>query len=283
MKKRIINKIVKGTNIGVIPGVKGSRAFPTHEFRDSDPFLMLDHIGPDPVGKQFIMNGEGHDHPHRGFETITFLFEGAMDHRDSAGNREHLDSGSVQRMNAGKGIIHGGSLYSDQKTGRFHEMQLWINNPMSEKMSEPEVQNVSVNEMPFYMDGQNKVRVIAGDFNGITGPLKTKALVSIAHVIGVPSVIAFDSFSSENKLMIYVLEGALKVNGELLNQFELMDFVKEDGGIEIVINEMTEFLILSGTPLNEPVEFGGPFVMNTREEIDQAYKDYKDGKFGSIN
>lgn len=96
MKVRGINKIVEGKGIGVIPGVKGSRSFPTANFRDSDPFLMLDHIGPDPVGKEFMLDGTGHDHPHRGFETLTFMFEGSMKHRDSAGNRELLESGSIQ-------------------------------------------------------------------------------------------------------------------------------------------------------------------------------------------
>ncbi len=283
MKRRNINKIIKGKNIGVIPGVKGSRAFPTMDFKDSDPFLMLDHIGPDPVGKAFVLDGKGHDHPHRGFETLTIMFEGAMNHKDSQGNRERLDSGSIQRMNAGKGIIHGGSMFSDQETGRFHEMQLWVNLPAVQKMSEPEVQNLSKEQVPFYMDGPNKVRVLAGEFNKVKSPMKTKASVDVAHVYGKPSSLSFDAFSSHHKLMVYVLEGSIEVNNTKLNEFELLDLKNEEGGLEINISENAEFLILSGKPLNEPVEFGGPFVMNTKAEIAQAYTDYENGKFGSID
>ena len=123
---------------GLIPGIRGQRAFPTSLFKQSDPFVLLDHIGPQKVGADYFLDGSGHDHPHRGFETITFMFEGRMDHRDSLGNRLTLESGGVQRMNAGSGIIHGGDMASDPATGRFHEVQLWVNNPASEKMSGPD-------------------------------------------------------------------------------------------------------------------------------------------------
>ena len=156
------------------------------------------------------------------------------------------------------------------------------NIPATQKMSEPEVQNVTAQEMPFYMDGENKVRVVAGEIKGTKGPMITKANVSVAHVIGRQSFIAFDSFPSNYKLMVYVLEGSLQVNNTPLKQFQLLDLKKEEGVLEIEILENTEFLILSGEPINEPVEFGGPFVMNTKEEIEQAYEDYQNGLFGKV-
>ncbi|MFY0626912.1 MAG: pirin family protein [Reichenbachiella sp.] len=283
MIKRKINRIIKGQPISVIPGVKGSRTFPTMDFKDSDPFLMMDHIGPDPVGKSFFLDGKGHDHPHRGFETLTFMFEGRMDHRDSIGNQVRLDSGAVQRMNAGKGIIHGGSMHADQETGRFHEMQLWVNNPQIEKLSEPEVENVSNEDMPFYMDGDNKVRVVTGTFNSITSPMTTKSKVSVAHVIGKPSTMVYEDLPANEKVMVYVLEGNMEINGTRLKQFELADLEFSDGNIEITISENTDYLVLVGKPLNEPIAFGGPFVMNTQEEIQQANMDFQLGKFGEIN
>ena len=144
MKKKI-KEIYGSKNIdGLIPGIKGQRAFPTLNFRATDPFVMLDHIGPEVVGSDWFLDGKGHDHPHRGFETLTFMFEGSMQHRDSLGNRIELTSGSVQRMNAGSGIIHGGDMASDSITHRFHEMQLWVNNPKDEKMSLPLTEQVNI-------------------------------------------------------------------------------------------------------------------------------------------
>ena len=175
MKNRKLIRIYQPSDItGLIPGLRGQRAFPTRDFTESDPFLMLDQIGPQVVGKDFKFDGEGHDHPHRGFETISLVFEGGIEHRDSMGNRSKLSSGSVQRMNAGSGIIHGGSMTSDHATARFHMMQIWVNNHASEKMSQPEIHNASAAEIPVVQVGGNQLRVIAGRFDNITGPIQTR-------------------------------------------------------------------------------------------------------------
>ena len=282
--KRTIKDIYSYSNIdGLIPGVRGQRAFPTRSFRESDPFIMLDHIGPQKVGADYFLDGKGHDHPHRGFETITFMFEGKMEHRDSIGNKASLSSGSVQRMNAGAGIIHGGDMASDPKTQRFHEVQLWINNPSSEKMSTPDIHNVSKDEIPVLKSGNISLRVIIGKLNGISGPIKTKANTRIAHLISTgEEELNLSGFANHSCLMIYALEGKAILNGTQLEAFHLANCSEEGDNLSIKTTSPSQLLIMSGEPLEEPVELGGPFVMNTKEEIQQAQIDFRNGLFGSI-
>jgi redox-sensitive bicupin YhaK (pirin superfamily) len=267
----------------LIPGVRGQRAFPTGNFKSSDPFLLLDHIGPQKVGKAFRLDGTGHDHPHKGFETITFMLEGQLQHRDSLGNHLTLNSGDVQRMNAGSGIIHGGDMASDQHTERFHEVQLWINNPKSEKLTKPEVQNISSSEIPFISDGGQTVSVIAGNVNGISGQLKTKTPTQIARYVSeAKGSMRIHGLDKRNNTMIYVLKGELSIGSTRVEAFHLAILKEEMTEFTIHSSGKTEALILSGLPLKEPVAFGGPFVMNTQEEINQANIDFQLGKFGSI-
>lgn len=283
-----MNKTIKSIqsyqNIdGLIPGVRGQRAFPTAEFRASDPFLMLDHIGPERVGPDFFLDGKGHDHPHRGFETLTFMFEGNMWHRDSLGNRATLQSGSVQRMNAGKGIIHGGDMASDIQTERFHEMQLWINNPITEKMSKPDIHNLSGEEIPYITKGNLKLKVISGVLNELEGAIHTKANTQISHLIAQGSgSLEIGNFPEGNNVMVYILEGNALIDDTVLRAFQLVVLNQGGDTIHVETEHPAQLLVLSGTPLNQAVVFGGPFVMNTQKEIDQAKIDFQNGKFGTI-
>lgn len=284
MKKTVKDKFGYSNIDGLIPGVRGQRAFPTPVFRDSDPFLMLDHIGPQLVGKDFFLDGTGHDHPHRGFETLTFLFEGRMDHKDSLGNSVSISSGGVQRMNAGSGIIHGGDMAADANTERFHEMQLWVNNPKSEKMSTPEIQNVQEGAFPVGNYGNIQLKLITGKLNELEGPLQTKAATQIAQVIASgEGKLTVGPFPEGNNVMIYPLEGRATVGGTTVEAFELAVLSTEGDSLEIATSEAAQLLVLSGKPLNEPVAFGGPFVMNTQEEIVQAQIDFQRGAFGKID
>ncbi|MEM7371156.1 MAG: pirin family protein [Bacteroidota bacterium] len=269
---------------GLIPGIRGQRAFPTAAFRESDPFVMLDHIGPETVGKAYFLDGSEHAHPHRGFETLTFMFEGIMDHKDSLGNEVRLNSGSVQRMNAGSGIIHGGNMGADPKTGRFHELQLWINNPAAEKMSQPDIHNVSDDDIPRIETEGLYLRVISGHLNGIQGPIQTKAHTQIAHMVSTDAAeLSIQGFARNHTTMLYVLEGEVMVNEQQLRTFQLATLTSEGDAIHISSAGASQLLLLSGKPLKETVVLGGPFVMNSREEIRQAHKDYQMGLFGTIN
>ena len=285
MLYRTIKKIHSGSNLdGLIPGIKGQRAFPTRALKNTDPFLMLDHIGPQKVGKDYFLDGKGHDHPHRGFETLTFMFEGRMEHRDSLNSKATLESGSVQRMNAGSGIIHGGDMAADVHTGRFHEVQLWINNPMVEKMSSPDIQNVDGNEFPIIESENISVRIITGVLNGQKGIIGTKATTQIAHLIAKGrGEIVLNGFVDGHQLMVYVLEGQAKISDKELSAFQLAELSGNGDALLIQTTYECQLLVMAGQALNEPVVFGGPFVMNTEAEIQQAQLDFQNGKFGTIN
>lgn len=245
---------------------------------------MMDHIGPEKVGADWELDGAGHDHPHRGFETLTFMFEGKMNHRDSLGNKATLQNGSVQRMNAGSGIIHGGSMYSDQKTERFHEMQLWINSPQNQKMSDPEIQNISNRDFPVIETNGIKLKVISGQINTIYGPMQTFASTQIGHLTSDRSAsIDIGSFQAQANVMVYVLEGGISIDNQTVVATELTQLSDEGSAVKIDLFDNSQALVLAGIPLNEPVVFGGPFVMNTQEEIEQANIDFQKGKFGSIS
>ena len=154
---KTIKRIFKASALGpVLPGVGGVRAFTAITTPELDPFVMLDHLGPQPIDDSFYIDGTKHAHPHRGFETMTFLFEGGMKHVDSWGGKATLKSGSVQRMNAGSGLMHGGDFYKDKGFDNFHEVQLWVNNKSKDKMTKPAIQNASVSDIPTTLLGDQK-------------------------------------------------------------------------------------------------------------------------------
>ncbi len=279
---RTIKNITGHSRIdSVIPGVKGQRAFPNNEIKTMDPFVMLDHIGPQNMGTDFFVDGTNGAHPHRGFETITFMFEGGMNHKDSLGNREVLDSGSVQRMNAGSGIIHGGDFLSDKGTGVFHEVQLWVNMPSIQKMSQPDIHNVSNKDIPVIKQGNSTLRIIAGELMGVKGAIKTAAKTKIVHTVNVnQGDLKIEDLTSSYNAFIYVLKGTFQINGETINEFQTVQL--NNDGDSIQLSGQGELLVVAVEPINEPVVMGGPFVMNTQEEIEQAYADFKNGLFGTI-
>jgi redox-sensitive bicupin YhaK (pirin superfamily) len=267
---------------GVVPGVRGQRAFPINQLRNVSPFIMLDHIGPQKMDKNYHMDGKGH--PHRGFETITFMFDGIMDHKDSLGNSSKLNPGSVQRMNAGKGIQHGGLMTVHPSTQVFHEVQLWVNLPAKDKMSQPDIHNVSKEEIPVVKQGDAQIRVIAGQLVNTKGPIETTHPINAFHFVSTgQQELTLKDLQENDTTLVYILKGGLTIEGQLVDNHQTLLF--EDGGdtIQLTAEANTELLVLTGEPIDEPVATGGPFVMNTKEEIKQAYADFEAGKFGSIN
>ncbi len=266
---------------GVVPGIKGQRAFPTAELPGLDPFVMLDHIGPQKMQPDYYVNGAAH--PHRGFETITFMFEGIMKHVDSLGNKVTLESGSVQRMNAGSGIQHGGDMAVDPETQIFHEVQLWVNLPGSEKMSAPNIQNVTTDNIPTLNYSGANIRVIAGELEGVKGPIDTTVPIVALHILANKmSVVTIPAVPKDFNTVLYVMQGNAEVAGQQIDENQTVKFTKEGSKVRMAIAEGSQLLLLAGEPINEPVVMGGPFVMNTREEIEQAFADFESGTFGEI-
>ncbi|UTW65432.1 pirin family protein [bacterium SCSIO 12643] len=282
--KRTIKSISGPSTIdGVVPGVRGQSAFPNRELKSMNPFVMLDHIGEQHVGADYFVDGSDSAHPHRGFETVTFLFEGIMDHKDSLGNQVRLRSGDVQRMNAGSGIQHGGDFRSDPHSQLFHEVQLWVNLPAKEKMSIPGIFNAKVHDIPVYDLEHGKIRVIGGAFEGLEGPIRTIQPTRLLHAISKQNQkMTISEIASDHNMLIYVLKGNIRIEDQEISQHQAISLNNEGDHLDLELLDKSQVLIVSGKPIDEPVVMGGPFVMNTAQEIDQAFEDFQAGKFGAV-
>lgn len=253
-------------------GVKLSRIIGQPGLKNLDPFLMLDEFGSDKP--QDYLAGFP-PHPHRGFQTVTYMLEGKMGHKDSVGNSGIIEDGGLQWMNAGKGIIH--EEMPQQTQGRMRGFQLWVNLPAKEKMSAPGYQDIPSAEIPEVQVDQAKVRVLAGEFQGITGPVSTQAIQPQFLDLHIDSGgrISWDTQPTHNGFL-YVYEGTVQVGKETLKKGQL-GVLEFDTSIEVSASEEAKAIFVSGQPINEPIAQYGPFVMNTDAELRQAMQDYQAG------
>jgi redox-sensitive bicupin YhaK (pirin superfamily) len=260
-------------------GVRLQRALGTPSLPDVDPFLMLDEfVSDDP--SDYIAGFPSH--PHRGFETVTYMLAGAMRHEDHKGNRGELGPGSVQWMTAGRGIIH--SEMPLQREGLMWGFQLWVNLPAREKMTEPRYQDIAADEIPLVEIASGvRVRVVAGEIEGSLGPVQGIATAPLYIDIALPE-------GAEHALpippghngFVYVFEGSGEVGGQAMAAGELGVFSDEGDTARIVTGEHSlRLLLIAARPLDEPMARYGPFVMNTRDEIKQAFDDYRNGTLAS--
>lgn len=265
------------------------RPFPTADKLDVDPFLLLDHLGPVEWGP-----GEGigaPDHPHRGFETVTYLLSGEMEHKDSRGHAGKLRPGDVQWMTAGAGVVHS-ELPSSKfmnEGGVMHGFQIWINLPAKDKMIAPRYQEVPREGIPEAQteDGLVKVRVVAGESLGVSAVIDTHTPISYLHFTIEPGGNVEQSVSSDENALVYVIQGEATVGESDVRVREgQMGVLGEGDSVLLSVGEdgeTTDFLLLSGRPINEELARYGPFVMNTQEEIHQAINDYREGRMGAID
>jgi len=259
--------------------------FPVHSVLDYQrhpelsPFLLLDHAGPADFAPAAKPRGVGW-HPHRGFETVTVVLDGEVDHEDTAGNGGRIGAGDVQWMTAGSGLLHK-EMHSDAFTrrgGRFHALQLWVNLPAKSKMTAPRYQTLLASEIP----SVDSVRVIAGEYAGVKGPAQTFTPVNLldarVHAGRQLRLNLRDGYSAG----LYVVSGKTTVNGEAAAEGELV--VLDRKGDEVVIDALTDAIVfvMNGAPIDEPVVGYGPFVMNSTREIQQAYADFNAGRLGRI-
>ena len=274
--KRKITKITKGMPTSDGAGVKLVRVFPTHEVELLDPFLLLDEFGtddPDDYIAGFPM------HPHRGFETVTYMLDGTMKHEDSSGNEGILGPGAVQWMTAGRGIMH--SEMPQQKEGRMRGFQLWVNLPAKDKMTTPRYQNIEADGVPeVTRENGVAIRIIAGKIDNVTGPVNNVAADPVYLDVTIPAGETFShTVAGDHTLFVYIFEGdlegegATKVLAPALLLFGDGDMVELKGG-----DDGARMILVAGIPFNEPVARYGPFVMNTKEEISQAIEDHRRGK-----
>ncbi len=252
-----------------------------------DPFLLLDHLGPVKWGP-----GEGigaPDHPHRGFETVTYLLSGGFQHKDSAGHRGTLAPGDVQWMTAGSGVVHS-ELPSDafmRDGGVMHGFQIWVNLPARDKMMKPRYQEIPGARIPeaTSKDGKVKVRVIAGESLGKSAVIETRTPMMYLHFTIQPGGEIVQPVPADHTAIAYVIDGVLRAgpDGREVKEGQMARLGSGDTVRLAAGDSPANFLLLTGVPINEPVARYGPFVMNTREEIEQAFDDYKAGRLGTID
>lgn len=265
------------------------RPFPTQSLSLVDPFLLLDHMEPVTLAPGAAKGAP--DHPHRGFETVTYMLEGHFVHRDSAGNSGVIGPGDVQWMTAGQGVVHS-EMPDDELVengGRLHGFQIWVNLPAKEKLIAPRYQDIPSARIPIAEseDGKVWVKVIAGQSMGKEAVIDTRTPITFLHAKLKPGAKLVQSISTHYNTFAYVIEGkGFFGNEQLPAEADQLVLFANDGetvSIETGDHQELSVLILGGLPLNEPVARYGPFVMNTQSEIVQALKDYQAGRMGVIN
>jgi redox-sensitive bicupin YhaK (pirin superfamily) len=278
LKTRRIERVVEGIATSDGAGVKLTRVVSGRLQGRLDPFLMLDAFSsedPDDYIAGFP------DHPHRGFETVTYMLAGQMRHRDSAGHEGLLKSGGMQWMTAGRGVIH--SEIPEQVDGLMEGFQLWLNLPAQRKMSEPWYRDFESAAIPEYVTPEGvRVRVIAGYSNGVEGAVTREVTAPTYLDVHVPAGHKFaTALRSTHNAFIYVYRGAVQVDGVRVSarRMGILSNTPEADGVSLTALEDARLILVAGKPLNEPVVQYGPFVMNTQQEIHQTLLDYKSGHF----
>jgi quercetin 2,3-dioxygenase len=282
---RSVQRVVKGMPTSDGAGVKLRRVIGQPQLPELDPFLLLDEFGTDRA-EDYIAGFP--DHPHRGFETVTYMLDGRMRHRDNHGNEGVLVPGSVQWMTAGRGLVH--SEMPEQQEGRMRGFQLWLNLPAREKMTAPKYQEYGPERIPLAAPARGvTAKVIAGRVAGIAGPILQPATDPTYLDLSVEAGATFVyTLPAEYAAFLYVFEGAMQVGADrgaqrvdahelaVLGEGEEIRLVGLSAGAD---GESARAILVAGRPLREPVAKYGPFVMNTREELQQAFADFQSGRF----
>lgn len=288
---RRIENIFRGPESHMVgDGFKVSQYLPAgvDDIERLSPFLLLDYHAPHYYAPSSTRLGVG-AHPHRGFETVTIAYEGKVEHHDNKGNHGIIGPGDVQWMTAASGILHKEYHETEfsKNGGNLHMIQLWVNLPKDKKMIEPKYQPLLKEDMGIFKldDNQGEVSIIAGEFNGIKGPASTFTNINMYNVNLKNHGKAILTEPSNFNTGILLLKGEVKINEDKIckeGDFILFDNIEGNISVESITEEAL-FIVLSGEPINEPVVSYGPFVMNTKEEIYQAYDDFRNNKFGTEN
>lgn len=273
---RRVERLVHGKATSDGAGVRLTRVLTQDLQRRLDPFLMLDAFrneNPD----DYI--GGFPDHPHRGFETITYMLAGRMRHHDSAGNHGLLGPGSAQWMVAGSGLIH--SELPEQESGLMEGFQLWLNLPAADKMMAPNYRDIPATAIPEYTDANGvHVRVIAGESHGTAGAVQRPVTEPLYLDIHLPAGSRFEqAIPAGHNAFAYVYRGSATMDGSAVEDRRMAILTNEGEAVAVETKDGARLILVAGLPLGEPIAQYGPFVMNTAEQIEQTLRDYRDGKF----
>ena len=277
---RVIDQVIKSQRTVEGAGFKVRRPFPTSAMDHIDPFLLLDEMGPSEYAPGEAVGAPSH--PHRGFETVTYLLSGAMEHVDTTGARAVIRPGGVQWMTAGSGVVHSELPTADMMRlgGRMHGFQLWVNLPAAKKMVAPRYQGYEADELTVVaLPNGGSIKIVAGMVHGAAGPVETTSPMTYAHAVLEPADVVEWSPEAGHTALVHVFVGGATVyeleaqEGVMVVCSRICGTVRVSAGIT-----RTEVLLLGGQPLGEPVSRYGPFVMNMRQEIVQAVDDYQNGR-----
>lgn len=280
-RSRAVDRVVRGIATSDGAGVKLTRVLTQNLQRRLDPFLMLDAFGTD--NKDDYIGGFP-DHPHRGFETITYMLAGRMRHRDSAGHEGLLENGGAQWMVAGSGVVH--SELPEQEDGRMEGFQLWLNLPAADKMTTPWYRDMPAAAIPTVaLPSGGTVRVLAGASHGAAGAVTRPVTEPLYLDVHLPAGQSFtQALPAGHNAFVYVYRGAVTIGDAVVEaqRMGVLDNAGESDGVVVTADEDTRFLLIAGQPLNEPIAQYGPFVMNTQDQIYQTLADFRDGRFATI-
>ncbi|MFM0518797.1 MULTISPECIES: pirin family protein [Caballeronia] len=284
---RSIERIIPATRTVEGGGFVVHRPFPTRLLMDFDPFLLLDEMGPADYAPGEAKGAP--DHPHRGFETVTYMLEGEFGHKDSAGHSGTLRPGDVQWMTAGAGVVHSEMPAEDftRRGGRVHGLQLWVNLPQRDKMIAPHYQEIPSAQIPVATseDGKVSMKVIAGEALGVKAAIETRTPILYQHFSLKPGASIELTVPRDYRVFAYPLSGTALYGPQSQPVRAQQMVIFRDDSDTIVLaasDEPVELLLIGGVPLKEPVVRYGPFVMNTEDEIRQAVVDYQAGRMGAI-
>lgn len=261
------------------------RPFPSAGLSVADPFLMLDELGPVDYAPGQAIGAP--DHPHRGFETVSYILEGEVEHEDSAGHRGIIGPGDVQWMTAGRGVIHSEMPTRQilEKGGRVHGFQIWVNLPARDKMMAPRYQEVPKAKIPEGKSARARVKVVAGSALGVDAAIDTRTPIALHDWTLDPGALEDVTIPTSYSVYVYVFSGTALVDGQSVVEGQLAVLGRGDIvrlGTDEAEKKAARLLLLAGEPIREPVVSYGPFVMNTKAEILQAVSDYQNGKMGEI-
>lgn len=280
-QSRTVDRVVRGIATSDGAGVKLTRVLTQNLQRRLDPFLMLDAFGTD--NKDDYIGGFP-DHPHRGFETITYMLAGRMRHRDSAGHEGLLENGGAQWMVAGSGVVH--SELPEQEDGRMEGFQLWLNLPAADKMTTPWYRDMPAAAIPTVeLPSGGTVRVLAGASHGVAGAVTRPVTEPLYLDVHLPAGQSFaQALPAGHNAFVYVYRGAVTIGDAVVEaqRMGVLDNAGGSDGVVVAANEDARFLLIAGQPLNEPIAQYGPFVMNTQDQIYQTLADFRDGRFATI-
>ncbi len=275
---RTVERLVTGRATSDGAGVKLTRVLTQPLQRRLDPFLMLDAFGTDNPDDYI---GGFPDHPHRGFETITYMIAGRMRHRDSAGHEGLLENGGMQWMTAGRGVVH--SELPEQEEGRMEGFQLWLNLPARDKMCAPWYRDFQSAEIPeLTTEAGVTVRLLAGESHGVAGAMQREATEPLYLDLELPAAAGFaQPLAHDHNAFVYVYRGALQIEGTAVpaQHMAILASAAQADGVILRASAPTRALLIAGKPLGEPIVQYGPFVMATQEEIARAIEDYQAGRF----